>query len=122
MPDYAALCAEWREMLVRRRALGDALSLWTSVLEGWRDWNDRGEAPLGWPGKEGRRMWERGMPLLADAAPALVPESLEDLLGPLMERLAVGSRMAAEALGRFAAAWDEGAVGPAVFFSAYRQG
>jgi hypothetical protein len=34
MPDYAGLCAEWQEMLTRRRAMGDALALWTSVLDG----------------------------------------------------------------------------------------
>jgi Protein involved in formate dehydrogenase formation len=116
MPDYTGLCAEWREMLSRRRALGEALSLWTPVLEGWRDWDDRGVAPLMWTGEECRQRWERGVPLLADAAPAVSPESLEDLLGPLMERLAVGSPAAAEALGRFAAAWDEGTVGPASLF------
>lgn len=116
MPDYAGLCAEWREMLSRRRALGDALSLWTPVLEGWRDWDDRAVAPLTWTGEECRQRWERGVPLLADAAPAVSPESLEDLLGPLMERLAVGSHAAAEVLGRFAAAWDEGTVGPASLF------
>ena len=66
MPDYAGLCAEWREMLSRRRALGDALSLWTPVLEGWRDWDDRAVAPLTWTGEECRQRWERGVPLLAD--------------------------------------------------------
>jgi FdhE protein len=122
MPDYSALCAEWQEMLSRRRGLGDALTLWTSVLEGWRDWDDRGVTPLGWSGDECRQRWERGVPLLADAGPALAPESLEDLLGPLMERLAVGSRTTAEALGRFAAAWDEGTISPSALFPASGKG
>ena len=116
MPDYKALLGEWQEILARRRALGDALSFWTPVLEGWRDWDDRGVTALGWTGEECRERWARGLPLLADAEPALAPESLEDLLGPLMERLAVGSPAAAEALAHFAGAWDEGTVGPAALF------
>lgn len=103
-------------MLARRPALGASLSFWTPVLESWRDWDDRGVAPLTWTGEECRQRWERGGPLLADAAPALSPESIEDLLGPLMERLAVGGPATAEALGRFAAAWDEGTVGPPALF------
>lgn len=116
MPDYAGLCAEWREMLSRRQSLGTALSFWTPVLESWRDWDHRGVAPLTWTEEECRQRWERGVPLLADAAPAVSPESLEDLLGPMMERLAPGSPAMAESLGRFAAAWDEGTVGPAALF------
>lgn len=116
MTDYKPLVGEWQEMLSRRRAMGDALSFWTPVLEGWRDWDDRGLAPLGWTGEECRQRWARGVPLLADAAPAVSPEWLEDLIGPLMERLAVGSPAAAEALARFAAAWDEGTVGPTALF------
>lgn len=116
MPDYQALVAEWQEMLSHRRAMGEALSFWTPVLEGWRDWDDHGVTPLGWTSEECRQRWERGVPLLADAGPALSPESLEDLLGPLMERLAMGGPAVVEALARFAAAWDEGAIGPAALF------
>ncbi len=116
MPDYAGLCAEWQEMLTRRRAMGDALALWTSVLEGWRSWEDTGIAPLEWSAEECRERWERGVPLLAEAAPAIAPESLEELLGPPMERLAAAGPDDALALGRFAAAWDAGTIGPASLF------
>lgn len=113
MPDYASLCAEWDEMLGRRAALGTSLTLWTVVLQGWRDWDDRAVVPLTWTAEECRQRWGRGVPLLADAAPSIAPESIEDLLGPLMERLAVVRHGAAAALGRFAMAWDEGLVSPA---------
>jgi len=116
MPDYAGLCAEWQEMLTRRRAMGDALALWTSVLDGWRSWEDPGVAPLEWSAEECLERWERGVPLLAEAAPAIAPESLEELLGPLMERLAAAGSDDALALGRFAAAWDAGTIGPASLF------
>ena len=112
MPDYAGLCAEWQEMLTRRRAMGDALALWTSVLEGWRSWENAGVTPLEWSAQECRERRERGVPLLAEAAPAIAPESLEELLGPLMERLAAAGPDDALALGRFAAAWDAGTIGP----------
>ncbi len=122
MADYKALVSEWQEILARRRAMGDALSFWTPVLEGWRDWDDRGVTSLGWTGEECGQRWARGMPLLADAEPALAPGSIEDLLGPLMERLAVGSPAAAEALAHFAGAWDEGTIGPAALFPTHEKG
>ena len=80
MPDYTALCAEWQEMLARRRAMGESLSLWTSVLDGWRDWKDGGVAPLTWSAEECLERWERGAALLGEATPTIAPESLEDLL------------------------------------------
>jgi hypothetical protein len=116
MPDYTALCAEWQEMLARRRAMGESLSLWTSVLDGWRDWKDGGVAPLTWSAEECLERWERGAALLGEAAPTIAPESLEDLLGPLMERLAAAGPEDAESLQRFAAAWDDGRIGAASLF------
>ncbi len=113
MPDYAGLCGEWQVMLARRSAMGDALALWTSVLDGWRDWKDSGVAPLAWSAEECRERWERGVALLAEAAPAIAPESLEELLGPLMERLVAAGPENADTLQRFAAAWDEGRIGAA---------
>jgi len=116
MPDYTALCAEWQEMLARRHAMGESLALWTSVLDGWRDWKDRGVSPLQWSAEECLERWERGTPLLCEAAPTIEPESLEDLLGPLMERLAAVGPDDAESLQRFAAAWDASRIGPASLF------
>lgn len=116
MADYAALCAEWQEMLTRRRSMGEALALWTPVLAAWRDWADSDVTPLPWSAAQCRDRWERGVPLLAEGAPAIARESLEDLLGPLMERLAAAGPDDALALGRFAAAWDAGTIGPAALF------
>jgi FdhE protein len=116
MPDYAGLCAEWQEMLTRRRAMGNALALWTSVLDGWRSWEDSGVAPLEWSAGECQERWMRGVPLLAESALAITPESLEELLGPLMERLSAAGPDDALALRRFAAAWDAGTIGLASLF------
>src|SRR5438876_2649899 len=112
MPDYTALLAEWEAALERRRELGQALDFWTAVLEGWRSWDDGAVEPLVWRPEECLSRWTRGVPLMADAVLELEPASLEDLLGPIMERLAVGSPGDAEALRRFAEAWDGGRLGP----------
>ena len=122
MPDYAALCAEWDGILASRRSMGSALALWTAVLQGWRDWDDRTVTPLGWTVEECRQRWEREVPLLADAAPSIAPESIEHLLGPLMQRLAVVNGTAAAALSRFAAAWDEGLASPASLYPSSGKG
>jgi hypothetical protein len=96
--------------------MGDALLLWTSVLDGWCGWEDTGVAPLEWSAEECLERWERSVPLLAEAAPSIAPEPLEDLLGPLMERLAAADHDDALALERFAAAWDAGNIGPTSLF------
>lgn len=118
MADYAGLCAEWQEMLTRRHAMGDALALWTSVLHGWNGWQDPGVEPLKWSADECQERWRSGVNLLAETLPAINPELIEDLLGPVMERLAAAEPEDALALGRFAEAWDAGRIGPAVLFPA----
>jgi len=96
--------------------MGEALALWTSVLNAWREWEDRDVTPLTWSAAECQERWGRGVSLLAEAAPAIAPESLEELLGPLMERLAAADPDDAEPLQRFAEAWDQGRIGPAALF------
>lgn len=114
MADYPALTAEWQELLGRRSALREPLAFWTAVLEGWAAWKPpAGFLPLGWTADECRRRWERAVPLLAEALPAIPSASVEDLLGPVMERLATDGPEAAEGFRRFALAWDEGQIGPA---------
>jgi len=116
MADYAGLRAEWQEMLTRRRAMGDALALWTTVLQGWDRWRDPGVGPLKWSVDECQERWRSGVNLLAETLPAINPELIEDLLGPVMQRLAAAGPEDALALGRFAEAWDAGRIGPAVLF------
>ncbi len=112
MPDYVTLREEWEGVLGRRRDLGQALSFWTSVLDGWRSWDAETVTPLPWSGAECRSRWRRGVPLMAEVEWDIAPEPFEELLGPMMERLAVGGAEDAQALRRFALAWDAGQVGP----------
>jgi Protein involved in formate dehydrogenase formation len=110
--DYGALLEDWRAALGRRADVAGALALWTVVLEGWTRWPAGDMRPLHWSARECRERWERGQPLLAESEPELARTAVEELVGPLMEHLAATTPDTAEALQRFAEAWDGGAVGP----------
>jgi hypothetical protein len=110
--DWTALHAEWEEALGRRAGLREALSLWTLVVDGWAGWKPAPLQPLALSEDRRRQAWERGLPLLAEAAPRIAPADIEDLLGPVMERLVLTVPDASEPFHRFAAAWDDGQVGP----------
>lgn len=116
MPDYALVAAEWEQLLARRAALRAPLQFWTTVLAGWRRWAGGTPAPLDWNAQECRQRWDRGVALLADCPPAIPRGAVEDVLGPLMEALASHGPEAAEALQRFALAWDREEIGPASLF------
>src|SRR5216683_55308 len=112
MPDYSALMADWQALLARRPALGEPLRFWTAILEGWAAWKPPASlVPLGWSADECRGRWERGVSLLAEARPVIPSASVEELLGPVMERLAADGPEAVEAFQRLALAWDEGQIG-----------
>jgi hypothetical protein len=111
--DYAPLLAEWEDALGRRAPLREALSFWTLVLERWAGWKPVAAPPLDLSAERRREAWDRGLPLLAAAgAPRFDPTAIEDLLGPVMERLVLTLPEVSEPFHRFAAAWDEGRVGP----------
>jgi len=114
MPDYSSVAAEWEAVCERKGAFREALGFWSGILEGWMRWKVGTPEPLGWSDGECRQRWERGRPLLADARPDLDREAVEDLLGPVMESLSADGLEAGEAFQRFAAAWDDGEVGPEV--------
>jgi hypothetical protein len=111
--DYAGLRADWDDLLARRSALGTALGFWTPVLDGWLAWRPGPLAALAWSVDECRSRWSRGVPLLAEAQPDVPREALEELLGPMVERLACAGPAAADAMQRFVDSWDAGQIGPA---------
>lgn len=113
MPDYGSLMADWQALLSRRPALTEPLRFWTAILEGWVAWKPPATLiPLAWTAQECRERWERGRSLLGGASPVLPAASVEELLGPLMERLAADGPEAAAALRRLAEAWDDGQLDP----------
>lgn len=112
MPDYSSLGSEWEDVRERRGAFGDALEFWTPIVDGWMRWKPSGTEPLDLGDEACRRCWERGLPLLAESPPALDRSMVEELLGPVMERLSADGIEAAAALQNLAVAWDDGEVGP----------
>jgi len=113
MPNYAVLAAEWEEVLTRRADLREPLEFWTTVLSGWVRWQETAPG-TSWSLQECLARWTRGVPLLAESAPAIPRSAVEDLLGPVMERLAWQRPGAPEAFQRFAHAWDREEIGPGV--------
>ncbi len=111
MSDYSALLGDWHALLTRRAALAEPLGFWTALLESWAGWKPPATlVPLTWTAEDCRRLWERATPLLAEATPSIPAGSLEELLGPIMERLAAHGPEAVAALRRLAEAWDRGEV------------
>ena len=116
--DFAALRAEWAARIARHGDLATALGFWTPILDGWAAWRPAALAPLQWTAAECADRWKRGVSLIAEAKPELARPPIEELMGPLVERLAVAGTEEMHALRRFAEAWDAGAVGPGDLFPA----
>ena len=119
MTDLDALRAEWAARAARPGDLGAALAFWTPIVEGWAEWRVAGHAllgPLAWSAAECADRWKRGVPLLVEAKPELPREPIEELIGPMVERLAVAGPDEMVAFRRFAEAWDAGALGPVDLF------
>ncbi len=85
---YAPLLLEWEEALGRRPA-------WPIRSRCGRPSSRAGPAgrpalvaPLPWSAQECRERWERGAPLIAESAPELPREPIEEMVGPVMEQMA----------------------------------
>jgi FdhE protein len=113
MADYVTLRAEWENVLERRASMRGPLGLWSAILDAWAEHPGKGTLPLAWTTQQCCERWERGIALGAETSPELDRDEIEALLGPLLERLAAAGPAEAEALQRFAAAWDRAEAGPA---------
>ena len=118
MPDYAALGGVGGA-LGRRRRWRARCGFWTAVLDGWAAGRAGALEPLAVARRSAASAGSAGVPLLAEAAPEIPTRSVEELLGPVMERLAAGgpeTRRSAPALrGRpgMAAQWGRADLFPA---------
>jgi len=101
----------WRDLLARRRAIATSLAPYGTLLERWSEWTPSRQR-LTWSAERCRESWSRGVPLLAEAAPPLDRDDIEELLGAAMEDVAAVDPARGPVLQRLAAAWDAGAVGP----------
>ena len=109
---------EWADLLARRPEFGTALAGYGDILDLWARWASGGLAPLAWGPAACAERWARGVPLLAEAPPAIRADDLEELLGVVMERVAAVREDAAAGLQRLAEAWDRGEIGPAALLPA----
>ncbi|MEK7715042.1 MAG: formate dehydrogenase accessory protein FdhE [candidate division NC10 bacterium] len=109
---------EWTDLLARRPEFGTALASYGDILDQWARWAAGRSAPLAWARAECAERWARGVPLLAEAPPAIRADDLEELLGVVMERVVAVREDAAAGLQRLAEAWDRGEIGPAALFPA----
>jgi len=112
------LKAEWEDLLERRPTFHGPLSVYGNILDLWASWSPARLSPLAWTATECLERWGRGVPLLAEAPPAIDADEIEDLLGALMERVTELRQSAAPGLQRLAEAWDRGAVRPQAFLPA----
>jgi FdhE protein len=101
----------WSDLLRRRADLAGTLDVYGELIEHWARLDPPG-APLAWTAAECRDRWHRGVPLLAEARPAWSPETIEDLVAPVMAFVGGVRPDATDALGRFADAWDHGTARP----------
>jgi len=108
----------WADLLRRRPTFRDSLTIYGDILEGWARWSPPRPLALAPSPEAWRGSWERGTPLVAEAAGALRAADVEDLVGGAMEVLARAEPALAPALQRFAQAWDRGAIGPAALLPA----
>lgn len=122
MSEPSSLIAEWEDLLARRPDFRDSLCLYGVVLEAWGVWNPSAVRALGWSPEECRERWERGTALIAEAPPAFDPEALEPILGPVIEAVAGIGEEEAEAMRRFAEAWDEGRLGAPALLPGLQKG
>jgi FdhE protein len=101
----------WADLLRRRPSLADTLAAYDPIVDAWQQ--DAGHVrALAWSAAQCAGLWERGVPLLAEAPIALDADEIEAWLGPAMEAVAAIRPGEAPALQRFAEAWDGGHVRP----------
>jgi FdhE protein len=102
----------WADLLGRRPSFRGTLAVYGEIVEAWAAWAPPGGG-LGLSREDCLARWERGTPLVQEAAAALRAEALEDVLGAGMEALARAAPALGPGLQRLAEAWDAGKIGPA---------
>ncbi len=111
------LTEAWTDLLRRRAAFAPALAIYDELIRLWAT-TPVALPPLDLDASACGRCWERGVPLLADAPPRLEPESVEPLLGPILDLVGGLRGDAFDGLRAFAEAWDAGRLTPASLFPA----
>jgi formate dehydrogenase formation protein len=106
-----SLADAWADLLRRRPTLTGALAVYDGVLDGWARWSPPRPLATALAASVCRERWEGGTPLV-DAAYAVRPDDVEDLVGIAMETLARAAPSLGPALQAFAREWDAGRLEP----------
>lgn len=104
----------WEDVLRRRATLAETLAPYTAIVAAWA--HGSRVTPVAWNAAQCAALWERGVPLLAEAAVALDAGEIETWLAPAMDAVATLRPGEGAALQRFAEAWDGGDVRPASLY------
>lgn len=121
MVDRQPLLAEWGELLTRREAFRDSLSLYREILILWAAWDPEDEIGLGRDEVWCRSQWARGVPLLFETAPPISRSAFAPLLSGALDLLHGVREDDAPGLARLAEAWDAGALPLSAFLPAHAQ-
>lgn len=106
----------WDELLRRRSTLAPTLAPYTAIVDAWAV--PSRVMPLAWSAQQCAALWERGVPLIAQAGIQLDAAEMETWLAPAMDAVATLRPHDSVALQRFAEAWDAGEVRPDALFPA----
>jgi hypothetical protein len=112
MPAPLDFTDDWKALLRRRAAFADVLSPYTSLLAAWAE-HPLDLTPPAWTADACAAAWRRGVPLIAESPPDPPPGPMEALLEPALAAVAAARPDLAEAVARFATAWDRRIVTPA---------
>lgn len=107
----------WNDLLRRRPALAGTLVPYGQVIEHWAQAAIVVE-PARLRADECQSRWGQGVPLLTGAGPHVAVDAIEDLVSAALTAVATVRPDASEGLGRFAEAWDRGAIGLASLYPA----
>jgi hypothetical protein len=99
----------WGDLRRRRPALSGVLALYDGVIGAWDRWSPPRPLATALERAACRQRWDSGTPLV-EAAHAVRPGDVEDLVGAALETLARATPALGPGLQRFAQDWDAGRV------------
>ncbi|OGL16656.1 MAG: hypothetical protein A3F92_02465 [Candidatus Rokubacteria bacterium RIFCSPLOWO2_12_FULL_71_22] len=110
------LGSEWADLLSRRPEFRATLAAYGDLIDRWTGWEPTRSLGRAWTADECTGRWQRGVPLLVEAPPAIPAADVEDLLAAAMGHLASVDADLGPGLHRLAEAWDRGSIGAPSFF------
>src|SRR6059036_942107 len=105
------------DLLRRRPTFAPALAVYEELVRLWAA-TPVEVTPLDWDSGACAHRWERGVPLLAEAPAPLDAETVEPLLGPVLDIVGGLRGDAFNGIQAFAQAWDAGRLTAASLFPA----